>query len=126
MIARFNYCAGREPCLINPRDAAARGILDGDIVRVFNNRGQMLAGAKITDAIRPGVIRVHEGGWFDPVDPREPGSLCRYGDVNNLSIGIATSKLAQGNCAHTAVGDIEKYRGALPELDVFRAPGLIV
>jgi trimethylamine-N-oxide reductase (cytochrome c) len=116
--------AGREPCLINPQDAATRGILDGDIVRVFNDRGQMLAGAKITDAIRPGVIRVNEGGWFDPIDPRELGSLCRYGDVNNLSIGIATSKLAQGNCAHTAVGDLEKYREAPPELDVFRAPGV--
>jgi trimethylamine-N-oxide reductase (cytochrome c) len=116
--------AGREPCLINPQDAATRGILDGDIVRVFNDRGQMLAGAKITDAIRPGVIRVNEGGWFDPIDPREPGSLCRYGDVNNLSIGIATSKLAQGNCAHTTVGDLEKYREAPPELNVFRAPGV--
>jgi trimethylamine-N-oxide reductase (cytochrome c) len=114
---------GREPCLINPSDAAARGVKDGDIVRVFNDRGQILAGAKISDAIRPGVIRVNEGGWFDPANPREAGSVCRYGDVNNLSVGIGTSKLAQGNCGHTAVGDFEKYRGAPPELDVFRAPG---
>jgi len=114
--------AGREPCLINPKDAAARGIADGDIVRVFNDRGQILAGAHITDTIRPGVICVNEGGWFDPENPREPGSLDRYGDVNNLAIGIGTSKLAQGNCGHTAVGDVEKYNGQPPELDVFRAP----
>ncbi len=53
---------GREPCLINTADAKARGIKDGDVVRVFNERGQILAGAKVTDAVRPGVVRVSEGG----------------------------------------------------------------
>ena len=118
--------AGREPCMIHPADAAARGINDGDVVRVFNDRGQILAGAHITDAIRPGVVRVNEGGWFDPVNPREPGSLCRYGDVNNLTVGIGTSKLAQGNCGHTAVGDVERYAGTPPATAVFVAPGLSV
>ena len=116
--------AGREPCMIHPADAAARGIRDGDVVRVFNDRGQILAGARISDAIRPGVIRVNEGGWYDPVDPREPGSLCRYGDVNTLTVGIGTSKLAQGNCGHTAVGDVEKYQGTPPPVSVFAAPTL--
>jgi anaerobic selenocysteine-containing dehydrogenase len=72
--ARQYAVAGREPCLINPADAAARGIADGDVVRVFNDRGQILAGAVVTDAIRPGVLRVNEGGWFDPVDPTEAGA----------------------------------------------------
>ena len=44
---------GHEPCLINTKDAADRGIKDGDIVRVFNDRGQILAGAKVTDASGP-------------------------------------------------------------------------
>ena len=118
--------AGREPCLINPKDAAARGIQDGDVVRVFNDRGQFLAGAHVTDTIRSGVICVNEGGWFDPENPRESGSLDRYGDVNNVTTGIGTSKLAQGDCGHTAVGDVEKYRGAPPEVGVFRAPGASV
>jgi len=43
--------------------------------------------------------------------------------VNNLAIGNGTSKQVQGNCGHTAVGDVEKYEGRSPELDVFRAPG---
>jgi trimethylamine-N-oxide reductase (cytochrome c) len=116
--------AGREPCMINPQDAAARGIKDGDVVRLWNDRGQILAGARISDDIRPGVIRVNEGGWYDPVDPREPGSLCRYGDVNTLTVPIGTSKLAQGNCGHTAVGDVEKYKGAPPAVDVFTAPNV--
>jgi trimethylamine-N-oxide reductase (cytochrome c) len=114
--------AGREPCLISPQDAAARGIVDGDVVRVFNDRGQILAGASITDTIRPGVICVSEGGWYDPEASRVPGTLDRYGDVNNLAIGIGTSKLAQGNCGHTAVGEVEKFMGVVPEVDVFEAP----
>ncbi|MCR9088887.1 MAG: trimethylamine-N-oxide reductase TorA [Rhodobacteraceae bacterium] len=114
--------AGREPCLIHPDDAGARGIADGDVVRVFNGRGQMLAGAVLTDAIMPGVIRVNEGGWFDPVDPETVGSLCKYGDVNTLSPDLGTSKLAQGNCGHTVLADVEKFTGDLPEVTVFNTP----
>lgn len=114
--------SGREPCWMNPKDAATRGLVDGDVVRVFNDRGQILAGVRITDMIRPGVIRISEGGWYDPVDPRTPGSLCRYGDVNNLTTGISTSKLAQGNCGQTAVAEVEKFIAKPPNVDVFDAP----
>ena len=45
-VARDWYkVAGREPLLINTADAAARGIAAGDVVRLFNGRGQTLAGA---------------------------------------------------------------------------------
>ena len=47
--------------------------------------------------MRPGVIRVNEGGWYDPLEPGKPATLCKYGDVNNLSMDIGTSKLGQGN-----------------------------
>ncbi len=114
--------AGREPCLINPQDAKARGIAEGDIVRVFNDRGQILAGAVLSDQMRPNVIRISEGGWYDPVPGGEKGALDVYGDVNNLTIGIGTSKLAQGNCGHTALADVEKYTGEAPAPNVFAAP----
>src|SRR6185369_7736751 len=114
---------GREPCIINTADAKARGIKTGDVVRVFNDRGQILAGAKVTDAIRPGVIRVSEGGWYDPAEPTKPGSLDRYGDVNVLTVDMGTSRLTQGNCGHTAVGNVEKYnKGPAPKPMVFVAP----
>ncbi|GAB2713341.1 trimethylamine-N-oxide reductase TorA [Halomonas garicola] len=113
---------GREPCWLNPRDAEERDIKDGDVVRVFNDRGQLLAGAVVTEDIMPGVIRVQEGGWFDPVDPTEIGSLCSYGDVNVLTPGIATSKLAQANCGQTGVADVEKFTDDLPEVTVFSQP----
>ncbi|AYD03880.1 trimethylamine-N-oxide reductase TorA [Neorhizobium sp. NCHU2750] len=114
--------SGREPCWMNPADASQRGLVSGDVVRVFNDRGQILAGIRVTDEIRPGVIRIDEGGWYDPIAPREPKSLCRYGDVNNLTTGIGTSKLAQGNCGQTAVVEVEKFKGDLPKVMVFSEP----
>ncbi len=44
---------GREPIRIHPDDAAARELTDGDIVRVFNDRGACLAGVVIDDGLRP-------------------------------------------------------------------------
>jgi len=116
----------REPCWINPRDAAVRNIKDGDVVRVYNDRGQILAGAVVSNDVMPGVLRIQEGGWFDPLDPREIGSLCRYGDVNLLTPGIATSKSAQANCGQTGVAEVEKFTGELPEVLVFSQPKPIV
>ncbi len=108
--------------MINPADAAARSIADGDVVRVFNDRGQVLAGAIVSDDVRPSVIRMYEGGWYDPVNGGEIGSLDAYGDVNCLTVSIATSKLAQANCGHTALADVEKFTGDLPAVKVFDAP----
>src|SRR5258708_28638229 len=60
--------AGREAVAINPADAKRRGIAAGDVVRVFNARGACLAGAEITEAVRPGVLRLSCGAWYDPAD----------------------------------------------------------
>lgn len=57
--------ANREPVTIHPDDAQERGIQDGDTVRLWNARGQILAGAVISEGIKPGVICIHEGAWPD-------------------------------------------------------------
>ncbi|MEF2074771.1 trimethylamine-N-oxide reductase TorA [Consotaella aegiceratis] len=114
--------AGREPCLINTQDAQVRGIADGDIVRVFNDRGQVLAGAVVSDEIRPGVVRLWEGGWYDPEDVSDDNTVCKYGDVNVLTPDIGTSRLAQGTSAATCMAQVEKFEGETPEVTVFTAP----
>jgi len=114
--------AGREPGLINPVDAAARNLKDGDVARVFNDRGQILVGIKVTEDVRPGVMRVYEGGWYDPAEPTKPGTLDKQGDVNVLSFDLGTSKLAQGNTAQTVVADAEKFVGTPPAVTVFLPP----
>ncbi|HTV12458.1 MAG TPA: molybdopterin-dependent oxidoreductase [Acidimicrobiales bacterium] len=48
---------------INPRDAAHRHIDDGDIVRIFNDRGQMKVRARLTESMKPGVVNCYQGGW---------------------------------------------------------------
>lgn len=51
---------------INRLDAEARGIGDGDTVRIFNDRGQMLVQAKVTERILPGVVDIPQGAWYSP------------------------------------------------------------
>lgn len=64
--------ADREPCYISKADADARGIKSGDIVRVFNERGQVLAGAVVTEDYSAGVCRLHEGAWYSPLEGGKP------------------------------------------------------
>ncbi|MGJ7583239.1 molybdopterin dinucleotide binding domain-containing protein, partial [Variovorax sp. RHLX14] len=47
----------------------------GDLVRVFNALGEFLAGAVLSDGVRPGVAQIATGAWYDPLDARKPGSL---------------------------------------------------
>ena len=51
---------------LNPDDAHPRGIANGDKVRIYNDRGQLLTTARVTEHILPGVASLDEGSWFDP------------------------------------------------------------
>ena len=72
--------AGREAITINPADAKARGISDGDVVRVHNARGACLAGAIVSDTVSAGVVKLSCGAWYDPADGGEQ-ALCRHGNA---------------------------------------------
>ena len=56
--------ADRDDVWMHPADAAARGIADGQRVRVFNDRGATTLPARVTDRIAPGVVSIKEGAWF--------------------------------------------------------------
>jgi anaerobic dimethyl sulfoxide reductase subunit A len=58
--------ADRQDVWIHPDDAAARGIADGEPVRVFNGRGATRLPARVTDRIARGVVCIKEGAWFTP------------------------------------------------------------
>jgi len=48
---------------INPQDAEKRGIKDGDVVSVYNDRGSCKVKAMINEAVPPGVVHIPHGWW---------------------------------------------------------------
>jgi biotin/methionine sulfoxide reductase len=112
--------AGREPITLNSLDAKARGIVDGDVVRVWNHRGQVLAGAVVSDGIKPGVFCIHQGAWPD-LEPTE-GGICKNGAVNVLTKDLPSSKLGNGCAGNTALAWVEKYQGPELTLTAFDPP----
>jgi trimethylamine-N-oxide reductase (cytochrome c) len=112
----------REPIWLHPADAAARGIKNGDIVRIFNDRGQTLAGAVVTERVRTGVVLLQEGAWYDPLVPGKIGTLDKHGSANNLTTDAPDSKLADGNQSNTALVQVERYAGPAPAITAFAAP----
>jgi biotin/methionine sulfoxide reductase len=117
-----NKVAGREPVLVHPDDAAARGIADGDIVRLFNERGACLAGARVSTDVRPGVVVLPTGAWYDP---EAATGLDRHGNPNVLTLDKGTSRLAQGPSAHTALVEMTRLAEPAPPVTVFDPPAMI-
>jgi biotin/methionine sulfoxide reductase len=114
---------GREPVRMHPADAAARGLRTGDVVRIRNGRGSCLAGLIVSDALRPGVVQLSTGAWYDP-DPSDP-SFCRHGNPNVLTPDLPSSSLSQGTTAQHTLVEVERWEGDLPPVTVDGAPILV-
>jgi anaerobic selenocysteine-containing dehydrogenase len=65
---RLRRRQGTPTVMISGEDAAARGVAEGDAVRVESARGAARFTARITDATRPGVV-VIEGIWWHRFHP---------------------------------------------------------
>lgn len=86
------------------KDAEARGIKDGDVVRVFNDRGQVAIPARVTMRIMPGVVDLPEGAWYNP----DQNGLDRGGCCNVLTRNIISPGGAfPGN---TTLVQVEKFQ----------------
>src|SRR5581483_9670213 len=121
-VSRQSKVQGREPLRIHPADAAARGVRSGDVVRVYNDRGACLAGVVVSDRVRPGVVQLSTGAWYDPEDPAVPGSMCVHGNPNVLTLDKGTSRLAQGSVGQLALVEVERFAGPLPPVTVHDPP----
>jgi anaerobic dimethyl sulfoxide reductase subunit A len=51
---------------LNTSDAGNRGINDGVLVDIYNDRGRIRIPARVTERIMPGVVCIYEGSWYDP------------------------------------------------------------
>ena len=86
------------------RDAAARGIVSGDVVRVFTERGACLAVAALSDVVARGIVQMPTGSWYAPaiIDGR---MTCLAGNPNAVTADRGSSTLAQGSTGqHVLVG----------------------
>jgi trimethylamine-N-oxide reductase (cytochrome c) len=94
-----------EPVWINTKEAEKRGIKNGEIVKVINERGIVLCGAYVTERLRPGVAYVDHGSRCDWIIP---GKVDRGGAINLISPNGITSKHAGGQATTGYLVDVQK------------------
>jgi trimethylamine-N-oxide reductase (cytochrome c) len=112
-----------EPVWIHPSEAEKRGIKNGDIVKVFNERGIVLCGAYVTERIRPCVAYVDHGARYDPI---VPGEIDRGGAINTITPHKGTSRNCRGGMVvsgflvEVAPANLDEMRMKYP--DAFNRP----
>ena len=89
---------------INPIDAKARGINDGDEVKVFNARGALILPCRVTPRILPGVVDIPQGAWYEP----DENGIDRGGCVNVLTSHHWTP-FAYGTTQHTIMVQVKLH-----------------
>lgn len=96
-----NREAHHQVLWLNPLDAESRGIDNGDIVGIFNDRGRVHIEVRVTPRIMPGVASLPQGAWIKWEDGVDVG-----GSVNVLS-SMHPTPVAKGNCQHTTLVQVE-------------------
>ena len=94
-----------HPVWINPVDADRRGIVNGDVVKIYNDRGAILYGAYVTERIMPGSVSVDHGSKYDPI---VPGELDRGGAINTIAPRKLTSRNATGMATSGYLVEVER------------------
>jgi trimethylamine-N-oxide reductase (cytochrome c) len=104
-----------EPLWVHPSTAEKRGIRNGDIVKVYNERGAVLGGAYVTERLMPGVAYMDHGARCDWIIP---GKLDRGGAINLITPNGITSR----NCVGMATSGylVEVARVSLEEIAAWR------
>jgi trimethylamine-N-oxide reductase (cytochrome c) len=95
---------------INTGDAEARGIRQNDLVRVFNDRGEVILAAQVTERVPPGTVHSYESSAeYDPVG--EPGaSPDRAGCVNLLTPSRYITKNSAGMAPNSCLVQVARYK----------------
>jgi anaerobic selenocysteine-containing dehydrogenase len=92
---------GMLPIHLSAGDAEARGIGEDDLVRAFNDRGAVLARARLDDRVLPGVVAIPSGWWAS----RTPGGA----SVNALIAATPTDE-GGGVAFHDCLVQVEPVR----------------
>ncbi|TET57509.1 MAG: dehydrogenase [Dehalococcoidia bacterium] len=94
-----------QPGWLHPSEAEKRGIKNGDVISIYNDRGTVLAGASITERIMPGVVYIDHGAKWDPI---ALGEIDRGGAINTIVPRNTTSKNAVGHAVSGFLAQVEK------------------
>ena len=97
--------AAHHQAWINPVDAEARGIKDGDTVSVFNERGDLRIEAKVTPRVIPGTVAIPQGMWHEA---DMAGDRVDHGGCINTITIYRPSPLAKANPQHSNIGQVKK------------------
>ena len=103
--ATFGHCAlsrEQEEVEIHPADAESRDISDGDVLRVFNARGETHLVARITDAVLPGVLYTPKGVWLSASPTGQT--------VNALLDADIRTDIEDGACCNEAFCDVARVK----------------
>ena len=103
------------PARINPEDARERGIAHHDLIRLFNDRGDVICAAVLTERILPGVIHSYESSAvYDPIG--EPGlSPERGGCVNQLTSARPQTAKTTASAPNSCLIQVEQWRSTAPD-----------
>lgn len=123
--SRRHKVGGRTVAILNTDDATQRGIVQDQVIRIFNDRGACLASAKLSNDLMSGVIQLPTGAWYNPEVPGEVGSLEKHGNPNVLTLDRGTSQLSQGPTSHTTVVEAEPFRDLPPAVTAFERPRVV-
>ena len=93
-----------EPLWLALEDAEARGIEDGDIVKMFNERGTILCGARISERVTARSVVIAKGSRVDPIAPH----LDRGGAANLICPGNQVSKHCKGFAVTGYLAEVAK------------------
>jgi trimethylamine-N-oxide reductase (cytochrome c) len=93
-----------EPVWISHKDAVARGIKNGDIVKVKNDQGIILTGARVTERVAEGALIINKGSRVDPIAPH----IDRGGSTNLISPPRQISKHCKGFAVSGYLVEAEK------------------
>lgn len=112
---------GREPVTISVEDAKANGIKDGDLVELYNERGTLVAAARVSDKIMKGVASIYEGAW-PHIDSK---GRCNNGLINFITSSRASSGLSQATTADTCIASLRKCNDPDGDSRAYEPPAII-
>ncbi len=100
-----------ESVWLNPETAEARGIKHGDIVKIYNERGIVLAIAYVTQKVIPGNARIDHGARIDPINTSGDDMskwVDRGGSINLITPKMPISQNCTGHCVSGYLVEVEK------------------